>query len=892
VAALAVLLLLPLAARAQTIGGTVSGHVKTEAGSPLSGAKVDARNLATGITRSAAAEASGFYRLPELSAGLYDLTVSAQGFATEVRSGIRIFIGQQSTLDFTLKVAAVAEVVTVEGETPIVEATKSAIGAGITRQQIDQLPLPDRSFTSLAFLAPGITPSVTDGSDISGAGSSGASNTFLIDGLTNDQDALGLTRGDYSPDAIGEYEVLSSAFSAQYGQASGAIINVITRSGGNNFHGRVSAYYRADGLTASDPFASPDPTTGEDKTPFSQWIMSAFLSGPIAKDKAFFFASYEQTWRDATAVVGVDPATLEALGLSGQTTYPQDLREPRAVFKLDYHPTGSQTLTFRFRLDDPKTTNSGVGQATASGAVLTEQAGYTNNTDNTDYGLLHSWVISPATLNEARFQYSIQNNDLSDVNCPDCTTIIRPSVIYGKLPNFPQTFKETRYQFLDSVSLSSAGGEHFFKAGIDYSHAHIDGYVPQNFDGAFVFLTDAPFDAANQATYPFIYQVATGNPNFAISNDIWGLFVQDQWRVNPRLTLNVGLRWDYENQVYVKHDWQNFGPRVHFAWDPTGQGRTSVRGGFGIYYDQIFLNVPLISTLFEPGRYNFQTILLPGYPDPYVGGAQIPIPLPPDISILDAANSTPYKNVGSLGVQQAIGNDMAATLDFVYARGYHLLGIRDANAPTCPTCPRPDENVGIEYDIHTQGQSEYMAMQVGFQKRFSNQFSAQLAYNLASDKTDTDGHQAFQSNPYDRSADWGPSLNDIRNSLNVAFNYQGPWGILAGLSGTYLTGAPYNITTGTDDNGDGQLNDRPAGVGHNSARGNPSWTVNLQLGEVIPIGDMRLQVLVEVFNLFNHINTAGYVGNMQSPFFGEPTRTATNLGLGPRQVQVGVRFDF
>src|SRR5262249_45830525 len=185
---------------------------------------------------------------------------------------------------------AVAETVTVQGEIPLVETTKSSIGASISRQQIDQLPLPERNFESLAYLAPGISPSVTDGSSISGAGSSGASNTFMIDGLSNDQDGLGNSRGDYSPDAIAEYEVLSSQYSAQYGQASGAVINVITRSGGNDFHGRVSAYYRADGLTATDPFAQGA------QTPFDQWIASAFVSGPIAKDKAFFFASFEPTW--------------------------------------------------------------------------------------------------------------------------------------------------------------------------------------------------------------------------------------------------------------------------------------------------------------------------------------------------------------------------------------------------------------------------------------------------------------------------------------------------------------------------------------------------------------------------------------------------------------------
>jgi hypothetical protein len=843
------------------------------------------------VTRTAITDASGAYRLAELTAGNYEFTVGMQGFATEVRSGVTLSIGQKATLDFSLKVSAVAETVTVVGDLPVVETTKSSIGASISRQQIDQLPLPERDFESLAYLAPGITPSVTDGSSISGAGSSGASNTFLTDGVTNDQDALGGNRGDYSPDAIAEYEVLSSSYSAQYGQASGAIINVITRSGGNDFHGRVSAYYRADGLTASDPFAQGA------ETPFDQWIASGFLSGPIAKDKAFFFASFEETWRNGTAVVGVDPATLEALGLGSQTTFPNDLTEPRAVFKLDYHPTNSQMLTFRFRLDDPKETNTNVGEVLA-GRPLVGETGATLKTDNMDYALIHSWVISADTLNEARFQYSTQDNDVTQVNCPGCAFIIRPSLISGKLPNLPQTFTEDRYQFLDSLSFGT--GNHFFKAGVDYSHVKVDAFVPQYFDGQFFFITDAPFNAADAATYPLLWQGGGGNPDIKISNNIVALFVQDEWRVMPNLTLNLGLRWDYEDQVYVEHDWQNFGPRIHFAWDPTKDGKTSVRGGFGIYYDQVFLNVPLLASLYEPGRFTSQYILFPGYPDPFGpspgGGGELPSP-PPNVSIVDPNATTPYKNLGSLGIQREIGPNMAISLDLVYARGYHLLNIRDANAAhvgcePVEACPRPDPTVGAALEPQTEGKSEYAALQIGFQKRFSYCLSAQLAYNLASNRSDTDGSQAFPSDNYDKSADWGPSLNDLRHTLNAGVNWTGPWGILLGASGTFLSGAPYNITKGTDDNADGNPTERPPGVGHNSGRAASSWTINAQLAKVIPIGSAQIQALVEVFNIFNHINPAGYVGVEGSPQFGQPTRTADFAGLGPRSVQVGLRIDF
>ena len=832
-----------------------------KAGQALSGVTVTARNLGTAATRTTVTDASGAYRLPELSAGNYEFTVEAQGFATEVRSGVKITIGQRATLDFSLKVSAVAETVTVVGEVPVVETTKSSIGASISRQQIDQLPLPERDFESLAFLAPGIAPSVTDGSTISGAGSSGASNTFLTDGVSNDQDALGGNRGDYSPDAIAEYEVLSSAYSAQYGQASGAIINVITRSGGNDFHGRASAYYRADGLTASDPFAAGA------ETPFDQWIASAFLSGPIAKDKAFFFASFEQTWRNGTAVVAVPPATLESLGL-GPNTFPNDLREPRAVFKLDYHPTNSQMLTFRFRLDDPKETNTNIGE-TFLGRVFTGETGATLKTDNMDYALIHSWVISSETLNEARFQYSTQDNDITQVNCPGCPFIIRNTLFSGKLPNLPQSFTEDRYQFLDSLSFST--GNHFFKAGVDYSHAKVDAFVPQNFDGEFIFTTDAPFNAADPATYPLLWLGGGGNPNINIANNIFALFVQDEWRMSPYLTLNVGLRWDYEDQTYVKHDWQNFGPRVHFAWDATKDGKTNVRGGFGIYYDQVFLNVPLIAELFAPGRFTSETIFTRDIPTrtflPPGGASRRRIPLrtcrswiqTPRPRTRTSAASASSASSARTWPSASIWSTPAATICSISGTPMRRpSGAYRTPTPACVTArtrrsaprrsPRP------------RGSPSTRPSRSGSRGGSPDCLSAQLAYNLSSNRSDTDGSQAFPSDNYDKSADWGPSLNDIRHILNGAVNWTGPWGILLGASGTFLSGAPYNITTGADDNGDGNQTERPPGVTHNSGRGASNWTINAQLAKVIPIGSVQIQAVVECFNIFNHTNPAGYFG--------------------------------
>ena len=285
IVAAAVLLAAGLAA--QDVGGTIFGRVADESGGGLPGVAVSARNVDTGLSRSVVSDAQALYRLAALPVGTYELTYTLQGFATEVRTGVRVLVGQQAEINPSLKVAKVAETVSVQADVPIVETTKSAIGVNITTRQIDELPLPERSFESLTFLAPGITQSVTETTNISAAGSNGSANTMLIDGVSNDLDAVNDFRGDFSPDAIGEYQVMSSQYSAEYGQASGAIINVVTRSGTNDWHARLAGYYRADALTASDPFAQTNPNTGEkEETPFDQWVLSASGGGPLVKVRA------------------------------------------------------------------------------------------------------------------------------------------------------------------------------------------------------------------------------------------------------------------------------------------------------------------------------------------------------------------------------------------------------------------------------------------------------------------------------------------------------------------------------------------------------------------------------------------------------------------------------
>jgi len=465
--------------------------------------------------------------------------------------------------------------------------------------------------------------------------------------------------------------------------------------------------------------------------------------------------------------------------------------------------------------------------------------------------------------------------------------IIRPSLISGKIANLPQTFVEDRYQFLDSFSFNVAdkGGDHFFKTGFDFSHITLEAFVPQFFDGVFIFASDQPFDPADPTTHPIVYQEATGNPNIDISNNVLGLYFQDQWMVNPHFTLNLGLRWEYEDHILIENDKNNFGPRLHFSWDPFKEGRTAIRGGYGRYFDQIMLNAPLLASVFEPDRFRTITLFQPGYPDPFSGGT--PIGIPTNTSIL-VPGSTPVKDTASFGIQHELRQDLAFSADFVYAKGNNLILLANSNQPINGI--PPDPTTGIAFTVLTEGHSEYKALQVGVEKRFSNRYSVNLAYTLSDSKTNAHGHQSLVSNAYDLDQDYGSSAEDVTHTLNAAGLVEIPWGIKVGGSTNFTSAPPFNIISGLDTNMDGSLNDRPPGVEYNAGRGESLWTVNLRLSKVFDFGGARTEFLIEAFNLFNRSNYDGYVENVLSPDFGEPTTVVDEFG--PRQVQLGFRLDF
>ena len=292
VLALLALLVVTAPAKAQSTSATVSGSVLDEQKAALPGATVSVRNLDSGQQRTTTTDARGAFQMSGVPPGRYEITAELGGFGRLVRTDLVLNVAQEMTLVLTLRVAALEEAVTVTAELPLVESTRSALGTTITTSEIEELPIAGRNFATLAQLTPGVTS--TAGSGISSAGQLTRNSTFLIDGLSNDDDSVAGQRGGFSVDAIKEFIVVSNSFSAEYGQSSGAIVSVVTRSGTNQMNGRGFYYHRDDSWdasTAASKLVTPTPP----KSKLEQKIVGGFFGGPIRQNRAFYFASVEYT---------------------------------------------------------------------------------------------------------------------------------------------------------------------------------------------------------------------------------------------------------------------------------------------------------------------------------------------------------------------------------------------------------------------------------------------------------------------------------------------------------------------------------------------------------------------------------------------------------------------
>ncbi|PWT92825.1 MAG: hypothetical protein C5B55_05570, partial [Blastocatellia bacterium] len=739
--------------------GTVTGVVKDANGALVPGAHIKLVNTGTNAERQTQTTSDGLFEITQLVPGSYRLEIEAQGFARYVEEPVVVNVLQKTNLTPQLKVGAVGETVNITGESAqLVETTKTDVGGVIDQRRLENLPVNGRSFASLAILIPGATlepsfdPTKARVGTFSVGGSTGRNLNITIDGGDNKDNAVGGILQNFSMEGIQEFALTTQRFSAANGRSGGALLSVVSKSGTNEFHGSAFGFFRDDSLNANAPKllakANPDlfPNSADAvKPPFSRQQFGGSFGGPIKKDRAFFFGTVERTRERGNSIVpGVDQAKikfLEPFGYKAVQFLPQPFNDWQYTVKGDFNLSPKHTLVTRFAGQN----NNGLNDQAGFLVVRTDLSGG-NESLNTLYNFLTSLTstLTSTTVNQFTYQYSTFDNrinattDLNLLTFPDGLAV-------GRNGNVPQQTLQKKHQFRDDFTWNR--GNHGFKFGGDFTYiptlggifafasapeydfnfnadeiAQNPGQFPQGFKTTQVLpgnvtcptivgtATCTPADLAGVGTV-FEVVLAGGDPSFNLregAHQFAGYF-QDDWKVTPRLTLNMGARYDVdigfvdhahaaENRAYralkiigsgfarkvVEDDKNNLSPRLGFAWDIRGNARSVVRGGYGVYFDQSFLNVPLFAvqqanpeiyaTFFNDGDNLSISSPPPTIPRPLNN------PLPGTRGrMLDPDFESPYTQQMNVGYAQELGTNMALEFDYIHILGLHEFTSLDIN---------------------------------------------------------------------------------------------------------------------------------------------------------------------------------------------------------------------
>ena len=891
-----VALLLSAPAFAQGSNAALQGVVTDSQGGVLPGVAVVVTNTETGLAREAASNADGFFRTSALPPGPYAIAAKLDGFAPYSRTGLVLTVGQTATVDVKLTLGNVSEAVVVKGESPLVDTTSNSVGTTITHEQLDKLPLAGRDFQGLANLTPGVTG--VGGGGINAGGQLNRNNSIVLDGTSNDEQGIASTRGSLSLESVQEYVVYTNQFSAEFGQASGAIVSVVSRAGTNNIDGRVFAFATSDVLDAQNPFSKAQ---GSGKAPYAQQRAGGFLGGPIVKDVWHYFGSYEGEWDQTTSVITSPLVPVD------QREHAQDGNRAQYFGKTDYRLSKDNRLEGRYRRDSQVSKGLGIG------GLNPYERGYDNTNRFNDGVVALTSVLSSKTVNEARvlvgneyIYYSVDG--YAD---PTGVSISRPDINQGKASNMPQGWDSWRVELADTLTHSF--GKHDLKVGLDVQFDKQNTYFLGNKDGTFTFRTDAPFNAADPSTYPVQYTQTIGDWYDLRQNQMYGGFAQDTWRVRDDLTLNAGLRYDTETMfakgkaVGVPQDLNNFAPRAGFNWTPTADRDFAIRGGFGIYYDQGFNNIS--GNISNSARSTSVTITNPGYPDPYAGGTIVPGK--PSPTIAAPTIHTPYTSTLSIGLQRQIANGLVASADYVRAHGDDLFNAVDINAPINGV--RPDANYLRVIQYQTTGRSWSNALLVSLARRTGRGPLFDISYTLSRDRRNVEDFGFTPQDSYNPGAELALAGNNRTHQVATSIVWPLPGGFQVSALIQARSGLPWNVTTGTDNNGDGNINDRPdlavpggdpiskstynssftgrvGNLGRNANTGPAFAQEDLRVSKFFRFSHYSVEGFAEAFNVTNHVNLGLPVGTLTASTFGKPTGLAS--GTTPRNVQFGFRFNF
>jgi hypothetical protein len=815
----------------------------------------------------------------------------------------------------------------------VLEAARSQIAGTISQAEVKSLPLNGRNFLDLALLVPGVSPtnvgstqlfaetSAVPGPGISVGSQRNFSNNFIVDGLSANDDAAGLSGITYGVDAVDQFQVVTSGGQAELGRALGGYINVVTKSGTNVTHGDAYGYFRDKALNA------PNALTGT-KLPMNQKQYGGSIGGPIRRDRTFYFSNIEQRNLDQAGLVTVPQDTiatintrLQASGYPGAHVstgiFPSPVDTTNLLGKLDHQISGHDQFGVRYSLYQATSSNSrgagGTSTPSASAAL-----------DNSDHAVAFSntLTLSSRTVNETRAQFAY-----GDLKAPP-TDPVGPAVSiagvasFGTLSGSPTRRVNRMFQIVDNLSHQS--GAHALRAGIDFLLNDDTITFPRSIRGAYTFSSLANFLSGtyNNAGFTQTFGasvVSQTNPNV-------GLYAQDEWKAGSGLTLNAGLRYDLQFLETVNADRNNVSPRVGFAWSPFDSRGTIVRGSAGLFYDRVPLRA-LANALLSAGNTtdlnNLRQIsvsLSPAQTEapvfPNILSAPVPLVTLVNFSTIDRDLQNAYSRQASIEVERQVGESSTYSVGYQYSRGLNLIVSMNQNVPTCIGAGtnngcRPNPNYANNNQYSSEGESSYHGLHLSFVQRPARWGSYRVGYTYSKSMNDV-GENFFSSpiDPFDISKDWGRSDDDQRHRLVVSGSVNSPmdaadtaWerlshGFQVSSVLQYYSALPFNITSGvtTVQGTAGRPVVNGAFIPRNAGVGSDFFNWNLRVSRSFPFGPtLRAEGVAEVFNLTNRRNDVTRIGNFGSGAY--PTNPAATFNQitavgDPRSFQLAMRLRF
>ncbi len=940
-------------AQISEVGGTIEGTVSDTSQAVVPNAEVRIRNTLTNQTRSVTTDGRAFFRASQLAVGTYETRLDQSGFAPYRRADISLSLGQTVQLNIILSPASAAKEVTVTGEPSALDTSQTSVVSSVDQERIEELPVKSRNYLDFVLLAPGVSssPAATGaggstplaGSGFTFGGLRPQSNNVLIDGLDNNDEFTGSSRTELSPEIVQEFQVVNNGLSAESGGASGGSINVITRSGVNLIHGDAFVFAQDSAFNAREPFE-----TQAEKPSFRRFRAGAALGGPIVKDKTFYYGAIEQEHNRGQIGSDIDPlvtASVNSFLATGafpslttrQLTTgfsPLARAETEAAGRLDHQLTKNTALMLRYAF----TNNKEKGDAfNTDGLMDASSRGSSFLSDNALSGSLTS-ILGPEAVSDFRFQLATRHAVLRTNDPAGPEIDIAGLLTFGRPYAGNSERRENHYQAV--YTYTRTNGRHLWKAGGTLNRVRERAEVPDGFGGVYLFGSLPDFLGGGPDQFRQIF----GNPRVDFPVTSFGAFVQDHWSVARQLAMDLGVRYDFEHlPARFNQDTNNFSPRVGLAWSPLTNW--VFRAGYGIFFDRYIL-ANLTRAMETNGSQGFEQVANGGVAAGLFGAAQGGAQFAPSLSIAPSifrpgVMATPYSQQASAGAEYLLAKNLTLRGDYLFVHGVKLPRTLNTNLlpPVILTAanaaglgnPNPlPQQIGREvftpgrvnpqfndiYELQDSANSTYNGVSFTLSRTMNEDLEFSASYTLSKAYDDASNYDEQPQNPFNPAGEnalsrehqqqrfvfnalWDLPIGDEEDSQqgkqNAGWLVRAFSHIEIAPIFTAASGRPVDPLTGLDSNRTDAfpLSSRPLGFGRNSLQTPAMVTMDLRVLKYFPFGESKhLDLVAESFNLFNRTNVAEInpvFGSSLSPMagFGQPTE-----GLGARQIQFSLDFEF